>query len=133
VTEQPAANGAAIPYLAVRDAWRALDWYVDVLGGRRRGEPIRMPDGRLGHAEIAFATGLIYLADEFPDLGVTAPTPDGASVTLVLPVTNVDATVAAVVSAGGRATREPHEAHGTRTATVVDPFGHRWLLQSPLP
>ncbi|HEY9476558.1 MAG TPA: VOC family protein [Mycobacteriales bacterium] len=133
MSEQPAAGGAAIPYLAVRDAWRALDWYVDVLGGQRRGQPIEMPDGRLGHAEIAFPTGLVYLADEFPDLGVTAPRPDGVPVTLVLPVPDVDATVAAVVAAGGRMTREAHQAHGTRTATFVDPFGHRWLLQAPLP
>jgi hypothetical protein len=41
------------PYLAVADARRALDWYVDALGFVPRGEPIVMPDGRIGHAELA--------------------------------------------------------------------------------
>lgn len=131
--DPPAAPGAVIPYLAVRDAWRALDWYVGVLGGQRRGEPVTMDDGRLGHAEIAFPAGVIYLADEFPEIGVVAPMPEAASVSLVLAVPDVDATVRTAVAAGGRLTGEPRQNHGHRSATVVDPFGHRWLLQTPLP
>ena len=38
-------RGAAIPYLAVRGATDALDWYARVLGARLRGEPIIMPGG----------------------------------------------------------------------------------------
>jgi hypothetical protein len=43
---------ALTPYLAVRDARRALDWYVDVFGARRRGEVHVNADGTIGHAEI---------------------------------------------------------------------------------
>ena len=32
-----------------------------------------MPDGRIGHAELALGTGVLYLADEHPGIGVTAP------------------------------------------------------------
>jgi uncharacterized glyoxalase superfamily protein PhnB len=39
----------------VADAPRALAWYVDALGARPRGEPIAMPDGRVGHAELEIA------------------------------------------------------------------------------
>ena len=65
----PVHAGAAIPYLAVPDGrgHEAIDWYVVVLGGRLVGEPIVMDDGRIGHAELAFAHGLLYLAEAFPE------------------------------------------------------------------
>jgi len=126
-------RGAAIPYLAVRGARDALDWYARVLGARLRGEPIVMPDGRVGHAELELAHGVLYLADEHPEIGVTAPDPGGVPVSLVLDVADVDAVIAAAVEAGARLDRRPYEAYGHRNATVTDPYGHRWLLQAPLP
>src|SRR5207237_1090922 len=38
-----APAGGVIPYLIVADAPRALDWYVEALGARHRGEPVVMP------------------------------------------------------------------------------------------
>ena len=123
-------RGAAIPYLAVRGASDALDWYARVLGARLRGEPIVMPDGRVGHAELELAHGVIYLAEEHPEIGVTAPDPAGVPVSLVLDVADVDAVIAAAVRAGARLDRGPYEAYGHRNATVTDPYGHRWMLQA---
>jgi predicted enzyme related to lactoylglutathione lyase len=128
----PAAAGGAIPYLAVRDGRAAIDWYVEVFGAAVDGDPIVMPDGRIGHAELSLAGGKLYLADEFPDIGVVAPSPDAAAVSLVLAVSDVDARVAAATAHGGRLTREVAEAYGSRNATLVDPFGHRWMLQQPI-
>ena len=123
------AAGAAIPYLAVRDGQAAIDWYVEVLGASLLGDPIVMPDGRIGHAELAMGAGMLYLAEEIPDYGTVAPQPNAASVSLVLNVFDVQARVAAARSHGGTVTKEIAEAYGSRNATVVDPFGHRWLLQ----
>ena len=64
---------------------------------------------------------------------MVAPTPGASSVSLVLDVADADATLARVLEGGGRADREPYEGYGHRNAWVVDPFGHRWLLQSPVP
>ena len=124
--------GAAIPYLAVRDARRAIDWYVDVFGARLVGEPIVMPDGRVGHAELELAGGVMYLAEEFPEIGHVAPQRGAASVSLVLAVADVDTTAAVAVAGGAELTREIGEGHGHRNATILDPFGHRWMLQTPL-
>ncbi|HZP29781.1 MAG TPA: VOC family protein [Acidimicrobiia bacterium] len=132
VTIVPRVTGAAVPYLAVADGRRALDWYVDVLGARRRGEPIVMDDGRIGHAELELAGGVVYLAEPFPEIGHAAPRPGGTPVSLVLEVADVDRTVAAAVAAGAELTRPVGEGHGSRNATIVDPFGHRWMLQTPL-
>ena len=132
-TAAPAADtGAAVPYLAVRDARAAIEWYTDVYGARQRGQSIEMPDGRIGHAELEVGGGLLYLADEHPEIGVVAPRRGSASVSLVLAVDDVHARAEAAVAAGGQLTREPYDAHGHRNATVVDPFGHRWMLQAPL-
>jgi predicted enzyme related to lactoylglutathione lyase len=128
----PAEHGAAIPYLAVDGARGALDWYARVLGARLRGEPVIMPDGRVGHAELELATGVIYLADEHPAIGHRAPAPGGVPVSLVLTVADVDQVVQAAVRAGASLDREPYLAHGHRNATVTDPFGHRWMLQAPV-
>jgi uncharacterized glyoxalase superfamily protein PhnB len=122
-----------VPYLAVADGRRALEWYVDVLGARRRGEPIIMPDGRLGHAELDMGESVLYLADEFPELNVVAPRADsGTSVSLSLQVESVDATVERAARAGATVERPPADEFYGRTAGIRDPFGHRWLLQSPL-
>ena len=129
----PEEHGAAIPYLAVRGARAALDWYVRVLGARLRGEPIIMPDGRVGHAELELAGGVIYLAEEHPEIGVRAPQPGGVPVSLVLTVADVDDVVGSAVAAGARLDRGPYEGYGHRNATVTDPYGHRWMLQAPLP
>lgn len=126
------APGGAIPYLAVRGAREALTWYVEQLGAQIQGDPIVMPDGRIGHAELALGGGAIYLADEHPEIGVVAPSPDAAAVSLVLQVPDVDETLAEVRAAGARVVREPYEAYGHRGAAIVDPFGHRWMLQTPL-
>jgi predicted enzyme related to lactoylglutathione lyase len=125
--------GAVIPYLAVTDARRAIDWYVEVFGARIVHDPIVMPDDRIGHVELELGTGLLYMADEYPEIGHTAPVRGAASVGLVLRVPDVDATVAAAVAAGAELTREVYEDHGHRGATLLDPFGHRWMVQTPLP
>ncbi|HEY6744572.1 MAG TPA: VOC family protein [Mycobacteriales bacterium] len=123
-----------IPYLAVPvgSGQQALDWYAHVLGARVAGEPIRMPDGRLGHAQLDLDGATVYLAEEFPEIGVIAPTGAGTPVSLSLQVENVAETMRRAISRGGRTPRPMYDDYGSRNATVVDPFGHRWLLHTPL-
>lgn len=123
---------AALPYLAVADARAALDWYVDALGATVVGEPIVMDDGRIGHAELALAGGTLYLADEFPEIGLKAPAPGSVSVSLMLPVRDTDAALEQARQRGAQVQREPYEDHGYRGAVITDPFGHRWMLAGPL-
>lgn len=123
---------AALPYLAVADARAAIDWYVEAFGATLAGEPIVMDDGRIGHAELALSGGLFYLADEFPEVGLRAPAAEHVSVSLLLQVDDTDAALRRAREAGARVQREPYESHGSRSATIVDPFGHRWMLSGPL-
>jgi predicted enzyme related to lactoylglutathione lyase len=126
------ARPAALPYLAVADARAAIAWYVEAFGAAVAGEPIVMDDGRIGHAELALAGGVMYLADEFPETGLKAPAPQSVSVSLILGVADTDAALKRARDRGADVQREPYEGHGSRTATIIDPFGHRWMLSGPV-
>lgn len=125
-------RSAALPYLAVSNAREAITWYVEALGAAVVGEPIVMDDGRIGHAELALAGGMFYLADEYPEIGMKSPAPQSVSVMLMLAVPDADAAVERARKRGATVQQEVREAHGSRSATIVDPFGHRWTLSGPL-
>ncbi|SPM28875.1 VOC family protein [Mycobacterium terramassiliense] len=135
LTEPSAAEAAprpaALPYLSVGDARAAIAWYADAFGAEVIGEPIVMDDGRIGHAEIAIAGGVLYLADEYPEFGLKAPAPGRVSVSLMLRVADTDAALRRASEGGAAVEREPYENYGNRTATIIDPFGHRWMLSGP--
>lgn len=136
LTDTPAQTrvprSGALPYLAVHGGRAAIDFYRAAFGAEVIGDPYVMGDGRIGHAELAMGGGTIYLADEFPDIGVVAPSPGGSPVSLMIAVEDTDAAVERLRSAGGIVTREAEENYGSRGATVVDPFGHRWMLSGPV-
>ena len=121
------------PYLTVRGGVRAIAWYREALGA---DEAFRVVDdeGRVGHAELTIGAARFMLSDEYPELGVQGPeTLGGTSVALHVEVADVDATFARAVEAGATALREPaDQPHGARHGTLVDPFGHRWMLSQTL-
>jgi predicted enzyme related to lactoylglutathione lyase len=123
---------AALPYLTVANARDAIAWYVDAFGASVVGDPFEMDDGRIGHAELAIAGGVLYLADEYPEIGLKAPDPQATSVSLMLHVPDTDATLERARERGASVQREPYENYGSRSATIVDPFGHRWMLSGPV-
>jgi uncharacterized glyoxalase superfamily protein PhnB len=133
LTEDPAATprGAALPYLCVADARRAIEWYTDALHAVVVGSPIVMDDGKIGHAELVIAGGALYLADEYPEHGLKAPAPGAVSVSLMLHVADTDAALQRARDRGATVEREIYENYGARNATIIDPFGHRWMLSGP--
>jgi uncharacterized glyoxalase superfamily protein PhnB len=125
-------RSAALPYLSVAGAREAIAWYVEAFGAVLAGDPIMMDDGRVGHAELSIAGGTLYLADEFPEMGLKAPAPQAVSVSLMLHVTDTDAALERARAHGAEVARETYENHGSRNATIIDPFGHRWMLSGPV-
>ncbi len=135
-TTRPATTTVSTlkPYLCATPAAAAIDWYVAVLDAV---EQVRYTsdDGRIGHAELAIGGAGFMLSDEYPEMGVISPTTlGGTPFAIHLEVPAVDAVHARVV-ADGRAVvgREPHdEAYGSRSFDMVDPFGFRWMIQTPI-
>jgi len=136
-TEQPRVSGTRAttrltPYLAVAGARRALEWYAEIFDGVVSGEPIAMPDGRIGHAEIHIGGAAMFLSDEHPEIGVVAPeSGQGATVTLHAEVPDVDVLVDRAVAAGATLERPPSDNPYGRIGVLRDPFGHRWMLNTP--
>jgi PhnB protein len=96
---------------------------------------MRMPGDSpetIGHAEIEIGTGLVMLADEFPDHGFLSPlTIGGTPVTVHVYVEDADAVFAKAVEHGARITREmENQFYGDRLGQFVDPWGHQWSVAS---
>ena len=123
------------PYLCVADSRAALEWYADVLGAVVVMEPIVMPDGRVGHVELAVDGARWMMSDPFDSAGVAPPDPSrGAAVSMHLTVADVDAVADRVAAAGVALDRGPEDSPPAgRVAVFRDPFGHRWFLNQPLP
>jgi uncharacterized glyoxalase superfamily protein PhnB len=123
------------PYLCVTDSRAAIAWYVAALGAEVVHDPIVMPDGRVGHCELAVGAARWMMADEHPEIHVEAPDPArGASVTLHLTVGDCDAVAARVQQHGVTFDRGPEDSPPVgRVAVFRDPFGHRWFLDQQLP
>ncbi|MEM8902567.1 MAG: VOC family protein [Actinomycetota bacterium] len=132
--ETAVEHGTVTPYLCVDGAERAIEWYREQLDARVVFEPMVMDDGRVDHAEIAIGGSVLMLSDEFTEIGVRAPTTlGGTPVSLAVTVTDADATFAAAVAAGATAERPvADQPHGVRSGWLIDPFGHRWNVQTPI-
>jgi PhnB protein len=128
---QPIPQGyhTATPYLIVKDAARALEFYKQAFGAV---EMMRFadPGGKVGHAEIKVGDSVIMLADEFPDMGFRSPQSLGGSpVGILLYVDNVDQRFNQALAAGATVSRPVKDQfYGDRSGTLTDPFGHVWTL-----
>jgi uncharacterized glyoxalase superfamily protein PhnB len=132
VGEDVAWPPALTPYIAVRGAREAIAWYTDVFAARVRGGLYEGPNGSIGHAELALGDAVLMLSDPWPEGGVDAPEPGRThSHTLHLQVDDVDATVRRAEAAGAVIERQPEDQPYGRVASLVDPFGHRWMLNQP--
>ena len=117
------------PYLIVKDAARAIEFYKNAFGGK---ELFRMqgPDGKIAHAELQIGDSRIMLGTESPQAGSRSPeTLRGTPVGLFLYLEDVDAAFKRAVNAGAKEQQAPQDMFwGDRYAKVADPFGHEWQL-----
>ena len=121
------------PYICVADARAAVEWYVEVLGAEVTYAPIEMPDGRIGHVELAVGGARWMMSDEFAEANVAAPDPGrGNAVSLHLTLDDVDSVAARVQASGVTLDRGPEDNENVgRVVVFRDPFGHRWFLNQP--
>ncbi len=116
-------------YLIVRGASKAIEWYTKALGAI---ECIRLADqsGHVMHAEIRIGESPLMLADEFPTEGYASPeTIGGSPVLLLVYVDDVDTIFERAIRLGATERKAVSDQFdGDRRGTLVDPFGHVWLL-----
>ena len=117
------------PYLTIRDAADAIEFYKEAFGAE---EIFRWadPDGRIRHAEVVIEDSPIMLTDEAPEFGMNGPRSLGGSpVHMFLYVEDVDATFDRAVAAGATELMPVEDSDdGDRRGGVTDPFGHVWTI-----
>ena len=123
------SSSALSPYLAVKDAAAAMEFYQRALGAIERFR-LTGASGSVSHAEMAVNGAVFMLADEHPDFGALSPhTICGSPIKLHLTVDDVDAATARAEEAGATILRAPKdEFYGERVAQIADPFGYTWFL-----
>jgi PhnB protein len=127
VSPTPAGYRSVTPYLAIRGATQALEFYKKAFGAK---EIMRMPGpgGGIGHAEIGIGDSRVMLADEFPEMQFLSPQArGGTTVSIHVYVKDVDGLVERAVAEGAKIRRAiENQFYGDRTGTIEDPFGHVW-------
>jgi PhnB protein len=128
VTPVPDGYHSVIPYLIVDGAAAAIEFYKQTFGAT---EVMRMAMGdKIGHAELKIGDAHIMLADEVPAMNYRSPKHFGGTATTVMVyLPDVDAAFDRALRAGAEQERAVQDQfYGDRSGTLVDPFGHRWMV-----
>ena len=123
VPSTPAGYHSVTPYLIVRDAAAAIDFYQRAFGAV---ELMRLPGpgNSVAHAEVKIGDSPLMLADEAPAEGQRSPaTLGGTATSFMIYVPDVDAQFARALAAGGVEQR-PCATSSTATAAA------RWSIRS---
>lgn len=117
------------PFLTVRDAVKAIEFYKQAFGAEERGV-MKGPDGKVMHAELKIGDSIIMLSDEFPDFGAKSPEAIGGSpMGLHIYLDGVDAAFDRAVKAGATVEMPVMDQFwGDRYGRLKDPFGHKWSI-----
>ena len=133
---QPIPKGyhTLTPYLNIKGAAKAIDFYKRAFGAKVIGQ-IFMPDGTtIGHAEIEIGDSKFWLAEENEQWRNLSPSTIGdTAVSFCLYVKDVDAVFARAIQEGAKVIGDMEvkdQFYGDRTGSLVDPFGHKWSIMT---
>jgi PhnB protein len=125
----PKDYNSVTPYLVIKDAAQAIEYYKRVFGAT---EHVRMngPDGKVGHAELKIGNSFIMLADENPSMGTghsSAATIGASPVSLYVYLPDVDQVIQRATAEGAKILKPVEtQFYGDRNGFIQDPFGHLW-------
>jgi uncharacterized glyoxalase superfamily protein PhnB len=117
-----------MPYLAVRDADAAIDFYARAFGFEKR-LAFPGPDGRTGHAEMTWKDAIIMFGPpRTADCPVSpAQSSQRCPIGMYLYCDDVDALFARATAAGAKPLESPQDMFwGDRMCKVQDPDGYEW-------
>lgn len=125
----PAGFHTLTPYLCVRDAPRAIEFYKQAFGAVARNIH-HSPDGKVMNADLQVGDSILMLNEEFPSMGALSPLArGGTSVTIHIYCKDVDAAFSKAVAAGAKVKMPVMDMFwGDRYASLEDPFGHSWSI-----
>ena len=114
------------PWLAVRDAQQALEFYEAAFGA---AEVYRLEgdEGKVAIAQLA-VDGAAFWVQEDESGSASGST----SVRMILSVGDPDSAFDRAVAAGATEVAPVSEEYGWRTGRITDPFGYDWELSRQL-
>lgn len=127
----PKGYHSVTPYLIVKDANKAIEYYQKTFGAK---EVMRMdkPDGKIGHAELKIGDAKIMLSDVCQESNTCSSHSHGESlIGIHLYIKDVDAIIEQAIAAGAKV-RRPVETmfYGDRIGIIEDPFGIVWSVST---
>jgi PhnB protein len=133
VKRVPAGFHRVTPHITVRNAAAMMEFYKKAFGAvEKRRSP--GPDGKtIMHAEIQIGDSVVFLNDEFPEMGALSPLGSGGAtaVTLHLFVEDADQQFQQALAAGAEVVMPlADQFWGDRYGIVKDPSGHQWSIGS---
>ena len=125
------------PFLCVKDAARAIEFYRNALGATEL-EHMAEPDGKVTHSILKIGDSIVRLSDDSSEHGVEwaakgwSRSPQalgGTPVHFYVYVEDSDAVFKRAIAAGAKA-MEPvaDKEWGDRMGSLTDPFGHIWMI-----
>jgi PhnB protein len=125
----PKGYNTITPYLVIKGAANAIEYYKNVLGAT---VVVRMdgPNGQVGHAELQIGDSKFMLADENPNMGARSAESIGASpVSLYVYLPDCDKVIEKAVAEGAKLLKPVQDQfYGDRSGFFQDPFGHYWCI-----
>lgn len=126
----PEGYHTATPYLILKDAATAIDFYKKAFGATEL-ERIADESGAIRHAEIKIGDSPFMMTEEtpsFPDY-LSPQSRGGTPVHIYLYVEDADALFNQAVAAGATVLQPvADQFYGDRVGGVTDPFGHVWYI-----
>ena len=121
------------PHLTLKNVKAGMEFYIKAFGAlelRRWSNS----DGSVHVAEMAIEGAMFHLHEEVPASGELSPETVNATTNLIgIFVPDPHAFVKKAVSAGGKEARPVKDYdYGYRQGTVIDPFGHHWLVEKKI-
>jgi PhnB protein len=125
----PEGMHTVTPYMAFKDTMKAIEFYQKAFDAKDV-TVLRMPDGKVMHAQIKIGNSHIMMGDECSERGYSSPQTAGVvTSSLMVYCENVDTAFEKAVSAGCTV-QQPlmNMFWGDRYCQLSDPFGHKWSL-----
>jgi len=127
VANPPENMPRVTPYILYEDVASALDWLANAFGFRERMR-LPGPDGKVNHAEMELADGVVMMGCPGPEY--QNPKRLGhVTQELYVYVDDVDTHFHRAKGAGATILEEPEDQfYGDRRYRAVDPEGHHWCF-----
>ncbi len=124
----PEGYHTVTPYMTVRDAARAIEFYKRAFGAVEIAVHPG-PDGKIMHADLRIRDSVLMLADQDRQFGSLSQESAGGGVGLHIYTEDVDSAFDRALKAGATVEMPVGDRFwGDRYGKLVDPFGNRWSI-----